>query len=807
MDRVEVRPERPEIYVGQRLQLDALPTDRSGEDLGARPTVWASSDESIATVTSSGVVEGIQLGEARISATIEGVEGSVTVVVGPTPLDVVVVEPNSLELVAGERGTLKAKALDVLGEELEEVSFSWSSSDEAVAQVDVRGQVIARSPGEATIGASVEGVQGSARLRVVATRIERLIAVEERVSIPAGQRRRLEVHAVDVDNVPQPGVDLSWRSADMRVASVSADGLLQALRAGQTEIIISARGLEAKIAVTVRELPVNRLELEPDTLIWIESGEAVPILARAFDAEDEEVLDPPLRWTTSNPTVATVDATGLVQAHRGGETEIRISVDEASASVEVQVHEGVGEVRIVGDFVDMIPGEGRRLTAEVFDRRGKPTSLFPAEWSSSDETVAMVRHNTIEAVRTGVVTITAISRGVEASVEIAVIDLQLAKIRSGGNMTCGLTTAGSLFCWGRVEHVSFSFPSRLGSGPYRDLEVSGVHLCVLDFDGRAFCVGENGYGQLGDGSLLDAPLKLVPVAGGYLFESIALGGALSCAVAMNLEPYCWGLASLPPFSSPPIVAFDSPVPAMVPGPIGFSRLVAADHGQSGSSGAAVICGLAADDGAWCLGANSTGELGDGTLIKSAEPVAVAGGHTFSSLSVTAQFDQGSFASYGHGCGLKQDRSVHCWGANRFGELGIGRESAYELGPQEVLGGHQFKEIHVQSVATTSPTGSVSCGLSKDGVVLCWGKNEWVLPSAGVHSIPTPISNPAGLRFQSLSLGIRHACAIASNGKTYCWGANENGRLGVGSEDLKVEAPTLVLGQTPDPLPFSPVPAP
>jgi uncharacterized protein YjdB len=72
------------IAVGRTAQLSAIAFDQTGAQLIGVTFQWSSSDKTIATVSSTGVVTGIAVGSARISAMAGTVSGFADVTVGPT---------------------------------------------------------------------------------------------------------------------------------------------------------------------------------------------------------------------------------------------------------------------------------------------------------------------------------------------------------------------------------------------------------------------------------------------------------------------------------------------------------------------------------------------------------------------------------------------------------------------------------------------------------------------------------------------------------------------------------------------------
>ncbi len=79
----------------------------------------------------------------------------------------------------------------------------------------------------------------------------------------------------------------------------------------------------------------------------------------------------------------------------------------------------------------------------------------------------------------------------------------------------------------------------LGGLSWRQLTGGGAHTCGITTNDRAYCWGDNGHGQLGDGTLSRRPLP-VRVAGGLRFGQIEAGAVNTCAVTTADRAYCWG---------------------------------------------------------------------------------------------------------------------------------------------------------------------------------------------------------------------------------------------------------------------------
>lgn len=145
-------------YQGLTLQLAATLRDGTGTILNGRTVSWTSSNSSIASVTSSGLVTGVALGTAQITAESEGVTGSTTVTVAPRPVATVELAPNPASVKVGQSIQMSLDLRDSNGNQLTTTgrTVTWDSSNKPVASV-TDGVVTGVSPGTANITVTVDG--------------------------------------------------------------------------------------------------------------------------------------------------------------------------------------------------------------------------------------------------------------------------------------------------------------------------------------------------------------------------------------------------------------------------------------------------------------------------------------------------------------------------------------------------------------------------------------------------------------------------------------------------------------------------
>jgi hypothetical protein len=188
-------------------------------------------------------------------------------------------------------------------------------------------------------------------------------------------------------------------------------------------------------------------------------------------------------------------------------------------------------------------------------------------------------------------------------------------------------------------------------------------------------------------------------------------------------------------------------------------------------------GITCDGTAWAWGANSSGQLGDGTTVCRSSPVSVVGG--FSDWCHVS-------AAHYHSLGIRTNGTAWAWGnggQGRLGDLGFTSRSA----PVPVAGG--FTDW-----CQLSGGRGHSLGVRTNGTAWAWGNNSFgVLGDNTIVAKSSPISVVGGfINWCQVSAGRYHSLGLRSNCTLWAWGTNTNGELGDNTAVSK-SSPVSVVG--------------
>ena len=376
-----------------------------------KTVTWSSSNPTIAAVDQNGTVTAVAEGTATITAKASDKTATCTVTVmkGNVPVESLTLDKSSLELTEGETATLIAT---VKPDNATDKTVTWSSSNPWVATVDQNGQITAVRAGEATITATVGGKYAYCTLIVK----NKEIAVEsitlDKTSLELFEGEVAMLYATVLPwNAPDKTV--TWTSSNPSVATVDQDGRVTALHEGTAAITAKAGDKTATCTITVK-IPVQSVTLDKTTL-ELDEGETVTLHATVLP---ENAADKTVTWTSSNPSVVTVDQSGKVTALYGGTAIISAKAGDRTATCTVTVRTPVESVILDRNSLELKEGETTMLHAYVLPWNATDKTVT---WTSSDPSVATVdQDGKVTALTEGTATVTAQAADKTASCAVTV---------------------------------------------------------------------------------------------------------------------------------------------------------------------------------------------------------------------------------------------------------------------------------------------------------------------------------------------------------------------------------------------------
>jgi len=335
---VTVSPATASLTVGQTAQLTATPKDANGNPLTGRTITWSSSDNTIATVSGSGLVTGVGPGgPVTITATSEGQSGTAAVNVTLAPVASVTVAPSTANIAITGTVQLTATPKDANGNPLTGRAISWSSSDNTIGTVNGSGLVTGVAAGSVAITATSEGKSGTASVTVAGAPVASVTVTPASASVQAGQTQQLTATLKDANGNILTGRTVTWSSNNTSVATVSSSGLVTAKVAGSATITATSEGKSGTSALTVTPVPVASVTVAPASAS-VAVGATLQLTATPKDANGNPLTGRVVTWQSSNNTIAGVNGSGLVSGvAAGGPVTITATSEGKSGSSSITV--------------------------------------------------------------------------------------------------------------------------------------------------------------------------------------------------------------------------------------------------------------------------------------------------------------------------------------------------------------------------------------------------------------------------------------------------------------------------------------
>lgn len=540
--------------------------------------------------------------EARIQGTqLAPVTVRVETVAGPPAR--LAITPDSIRINAVTYTTrLAVSAVDRFGNAtVAPPSVTWSTLDAAVVEAGADGVVRARRNGRARVVAASGGLADTAVVNVRQVAISAVLGGFE-PNLRIDRSVRLQVAGVDSAGQALVPAAFAWTSADTTVAVVDSEGVVTGRGVGAVEITgvsggVRLRGLlngETDPVVTAGSEHACALARDGEAFCWGSNSAGQLGIGSTAPSATARAVTTGLRFkflqAKSHRTCGlTNDGNAYCWGSNGsGQLGNGSSGSEAFRTVPVKVTGNVSFTAI------------RMSLGHVCGLTGPGAAYCWGENSNGE--LGQGRAD----------------NGFGSPVPLPVAGgLSFRRLLVGDLLSCGMSGAGQLYCWGRIWGFADSTRVRSPTLVTPKLTISQLDVgmgfgCAVDSAGVAFCWGWNNSGQLGDGTIVDNP-EPQRVLGGLVLRSIERAATSTCGLSVSSEVYCWGANDRGQLGAGLLVN-RSTTPVQVVGGHRFATL---------TSGAYYSCGLTDSGTVYCWGTMSLLQPGDGNTA-SRVPVAVQG---------------------------------------------------------------------------------------------------------------------------------------------------------------------------------------
>lgn len=241
------------------------------------------------------------------------------------------------------------------------------------------------------------------------------------------------------------------------------------------------------------------------------------------------------------------------------------------------------------------------------------------------------------------------------------LDNDWKKVSLGNSHFVALKTDGTLWVWGNNQlgqlgngtFLNELLPVQLGiANNWIDVAAGHQHSLALNQDGILYAWGDNTSGQLGLSHRNAVTSPTISGAGDADWMKIEAGGYSSMAIKSNGSLWTWGNNEHGQLGRSAENVWYSAWPGQVGTETDWNKI---------SFGTVHAMAIKVDGSLWAWGKNSSGELGDGSLVRQDSPVMIGSDTDWVSTAL----------AFNYSMALKSNGSVWTCGRNEYGHLGTG----------------------------------------------------------------------------------------------------------------------------------------
>jgi uncharacterized protein YjdB len=439
LQSIAITPAPLSLAAGSTQQLIATGTYSDGSTANLTNAVsWSSSAAGVLTVSTTGLLTSSTAGNATVTATLNGVTGTLPVTVTSAVIRTISVTPANATLAAGQ--TQQYTAIATLSDgtqQTETTAAHWSVSDSTRATISntsgSNGLLTSIGAGADTVSATIGSVTGQATVTITSATLTGLTLTPAAFTVATGTTEQLDVMGTYSDGSNQDLTTTATYSSNApATASVSSTGLVTGTAGvtGVATITATVGTVTGNAVATVTPAVLIAVAVTPAT-VTVADGLTQQFTATGTYAGNQQNITSQVQWTSSNSAVATITSAGLakavgagvatITATSGGDSgtatmtvgsatlqSITVQTPQASFANGFQV-----QLQAIGNYSD---GSTQNLTSQV-------------TWTSLNTAVGVVSQAGVASgVTPGVFAAQATYNGLTASTTLTVTSATLTSI-------------------------------------------------------------------------------------------------------------------------------------------------------------------------------------------------------------------------------------------------------------------------------------------------------------------------------------------------------------------------------------------
>lgn len=486
VNSISVEKNSVELVEGREKSVKAFPLDANGQYVPGKTLSYTSTNADVASVDNNGNIKAIKEGNTTIIVTCDGKSATISVdVQGKKPTSISA-DKEAFSTAVGQNVTIQADLFDQYGGQLERPTFTWETSNPAVATVD-NGVIKAVGIGNVDITISYSGIKKVVKVSVLesADSISRVVIEPSYLEMNVGDILSAKVNAYDASNHEVFGFMPKWTIEDESLATVTDDGYVTGVKVGKTRLVATyGDKVSQSIDLLVKAEEKNKITFED-----VNAGDPVNKVAgvvtfeggaysgygqqgdiqghaiklnegmheKAFIFDNDTVLK---SIKVYNPTDGTRTVTlkgsdnGAVKYEVPSKKTVTlksnfqksgkmfvIQVDDAEIATDMAFGEFVYgdpdqipttlKIDQAGQYLSVAKGQSLNITVSLYDQNGKKMNPEFLDWSTDrDDIVSVDENGVVTGVEVGSTFIYAKAHGLVASTLVYVTETKIDRLET-----------------------------------------------------------------------------------------------------------------------------------------------------------------------------------------------------------------------------------------------------------------------------------------------------------------------------------------------------------------------------------------